>query len=596
LTPARKQVDIKSTQLFIGIYLKRTGHHLRRYLQHKIAGLASAILLVNVITITTASGNIHTKYDYNYIQSAFAAPLITPSTSSSNNIVNTKSIYEITFTTATTGTIKTVRIIFPTGSTVTGTQLIEKSDSIGPGVISSSGSVVNYTLSSPVTIAAGTSIRLELANIVNTNAAGNTAISITTISTNGVVIDGPTNSVAYPIKQIGSADIANGAVTSAKVSEDNIYTAWEVGKNTLLRIHSRMGYDPAPQSVNSPSRFTAAGPAIAASGNNVYISWLNTSSIDPGSGEPSCRACHDIAFKKSSDGGGTFGNSISLANNNAAAVMTEIGLGDNATYAPAIAVSGNNVYVAWTAQNKEILLRKSIDGGTTFGNIIKLGINPGYSASPSLAVSGNNVYVAWQDVMQGNKEILLRKSIDGGTTFGSINNLSNNAADSIFPAIAVSGNNVYVAWQDVMQGNKEILLRKSIDGGTTFGSINNLSNNAADSIFPAIAVSGNNVYVVWSERTLGNDHILFRSSVDGGTTFRMVTTLSNNFGDYAIPAIAVSGNNVYIIWCVIWNDTHRTPYHYILFRSSVDGGTTFGITINLHNNTPNYAYPAIAVS
>ena len=40
--------------------------------------------------------------------------------------------------------------------------------------------------------------------------------------------------------------------------------------------------------------------------------------------------------------------------------------------------------------------------------------------------------------------------------------------------------------------------------------IKNLSNNAGNSFFPAIAVSGNNVHVVWEDNTPGNTDILYK--------------------------------------------------------------------------------------
>jgi hypothetical protein len=470
-------------------------------LQYKLAELTAVILLAILITVITAFSSINANYYYYYnVQSAFAAPLFSLSASPSNNIVNTKSIYEITFTTATTSTIKSVEIIFPRGSTMSGTQLIERVG-IGPGIISTgsgpNGPVLTYTISSPVSIAAGIPIRFELANIVNTNTAGNAAISITTKDTNGAVIDGPTNSVAYPIRQIASGDIAdnaittnkiaNGAVTSAKMSQDNIYTAWDagrLGRDITLKVHAKMAYDPDTRGITGKTRGTAGQPAIAVSGNNVYVVWVNSTIVDIIGDDRFDDKKHNILFRKSSDGGGRFGSIINLGNNAAYFL-------GNATYAPAIAVSGNNVYVVWTAENKEILLRKSSDGGGTFGNIVKLGNNAGSSASPSLAVSGNNVYVAWQDIMQGNHEILLRKSSDGGGTFGRIINLSNNPGDYAFPSIAVSGNNVYVVWYVMWYDRypvEGVLFRSSADGGGTFGITINLSSST-DYVFPAIAVS-----------------------------------------------------------------------------------------------------------
>jgi len=65
--------------------------------------------------------------------------------------------------------------------------------------------------------------------------------------------------------------------------------------------------------------------------------------------------------------------------------------------------------------------------------------------SPRNAISGNNVYVVWRDNTPGNNEVFYRRSIDGGASFGSTVNLSNNDGSSTSPFIAVSGSNVYVA-------------------------------------------------------------------------------------------------------------------------------------------------------
>ena len=79
----------------------------------------------------------------------------------SNNIVNTRTTYDIIFQTATSGTIKTIVMDFPSGFDVSAaTRYIERSG-IGSGSLSNpSGSTLVYTVSSPVSVAAGTMIRL----------------------------------------------------------------------------------------------------------------------------------------------------------------------------------------------------------------------------------------------------------------------------------------------------------------------------------------------------------------------------------------------------------------------------------------------------
>jgi hypothetical protein len=53
---------------------------------------------------------------------------------------------------------------------------------------------------------------------------------------------------------------------------------------------------------------------------------------------------------------------------------------------------------------------------------------------------------------------MFAKSSDSGATFTSARNLSNNTGDSANPNIAVSGNNVYIVWEDDTTGGAEIIL------------------------------------------------------------------------------------------------------------------------------------------
>ena len=43
-------------------------------------------------------------------------------------------------------------------------------------------------------------------------------------------------------------------------------------------------------------------------------------------------------------------------------------------------------------------------------------------------------------------------------------------------------------------------------------------------LIPSIAVSGNNVYVVWKDNTPGNDEVFCRRSPDGGVHLVVVLT------------------------------------------------------------------------
>lgn len=121
------------------------------------------------------------------------------------------------FKTATTATIKTIEMNFPSSFDVRFTfgpnpKLIEKSN-IGSGSLdnggpSDSATKLVYKVNNPVSVSAGTSIRLEIGRIDNSQTPDIAArVSITTKNTGGNTIDGPTSSSSFFIKAIDGSDI-----------------------------------------------------------------------------------------------------------------------------------------------------------------------------------------------------------------------------------------------------------------------------------------------------------------------------------------------------------------------------------------------------
>ena len=285
----------------------------------------------------------------------------------------------------------------------------------------------------------------------------------------------------------------------------------------------------------------------------------------------------EILIAKSTDGGQTFSTPENISNNNGTSVV------------PTVAIQGNNVYVAWqdsTFGNFEILIAKSTDGGQTFSTPENISNNEGFSGSPEIAVNGNNVYVVWQDgtPTPGSREIFIAKSTDGGETFSTPENISNNKGFSFSSQIAVNGNNVYVIWNDDTDGFDEVFIAKSTDGGETFSTPENISdedisNNASFAYRPSIIVNGNNVYVVWHEDPLGKRSIFVAKSTDGGETFSTPENISEKFDFSSKATIAVEGNNVYVVWIVDIPNNND-----VFIAKSTDGGETFSTPENISNN------------
>jgi hypothetical protein len=215
---------------------------------------------------------------------------------------------------------------------------------------------------------------------------------------------------------------------------------------------------------------------IAASGQNVYVTWATNKSGN-----------WEVMFRASNDSGKTFTDKINLSNS------------PNAdSFHSAVAASGeNNVYVSLDdsrSGNVDTYVRTSTDGGKTFGPLVKINGTGTLPQKPLvvpdplraveaeentiIAASDNNVYVVSWDKKSGNWEVFLSASHDSGVTFGETINLSNSpGAKSDRAWLEAEGNNIYVSWWETAEGKQEPVMRVSDDNGTTFGPTLKLSSN-----------------------------------------------------------------------------------------------------------------------
>ena len=312
----------------------------------------------------------------------------------------------------------------------------------------------------------------------------------------------------------------------------------------------------------------------------------------------------------------------------------------DSVYAQVATTQGNNVYMVWqenpqsqaassdNAMNYDIFMKKSVDGGLTFGKEINLSNNPGFSEHPQIAASGNNVYIVWIDnspiigssESSENKKILLRKSADNGNTFGETSILSNsNSVDSINQEITATGNNVYVVWQDIPlsasdntgivndgndssaynNGHKSsnlnnqrygsIMFASSVNSGESFMKPKSLNNGAYKS-YPKVGAYEDTVYVVWNVGIIGetinissqngvrpNGIFLSRSS-DNGNNFSDPLKLNTDRESVGESQVATSGKNVYVVWG--GNPDEKVAGN-LYYTKSDDNGVTFSIPQSL---------------
>ena len=112
----------------------------------------------------------------------------------------------------------------------------------------------------------------------------------------------------------------------------------------------------------------------------------------------------------------------------------------------------------------------------------------------------------------------------------------------------------------------------------------NLSNTSDGSSDPEIAAFGNNVYVVWSERTSASYEIFFRVSRDNGVTFETPINISENIGHSVDPTISADESSIRVSWRDNWNSNS----YRLLSRSSQDGIAFSSVTVGPETQNAGY--------
>lgn len=147
---------------------------------------------------------------------------------------------------------------------------------------------------------------------------------------------------------------------------------------------------------------------------------------------------------------------------------------------PQIAVTDKEVIVtACTTEGNIYSFHKEIDGSWKQGSRINDVDTIAKEGLMALSADGNNVFAVWLD-LRGNKrnKIVGSKSTDGGKTW-SKNILIYKSPDSTVcecckPSVAMQGSNFYVMFRNWLNGNRDLYLIQSADGGNSFGEAQKL--------------------------------------------------------------------------------------------------------------------------
>jgi len=246
-----------------------------------------------------------------------------------------------------------------------------------------------------------------------------------------------------------------------------------------------------------------------------------------------------------------------------------------------------------------------LDGGGGGGNESALGAFHSYDVRLAYggAVSGTNIYAVWSDLRNGAADVFLRRSTDGGITWQNIQSLTTGtAAPAVVPMIAVAydavlmSDRVVVAWQEVVVGNRQIFLVRSVNAGATFAAPTSGarmdSGGAIDAFHHDLAVSadGEHISLVWEQlatATLARD-VYARRSVDFGVNFGAAQRVTVNSGatpQAGRPTTVVTGADRFVF---IWREARAGRRTFDVFANWSDGLSTATVgaaEVRLDNDT-----------
>lgn len=285
--------------------------------------------------------------------------------------------------------------------------------------------------------------------------------------------------------------------------------------------------------------------AMAASGNNVHVVWMDFRDNT-----------WDIYYRRFTDDGVNFTPSSEIKLVDGGVVQGDV-IGAER---PSIAVLGNTVHVAWldgrdgcpSSPCAEVYYTRSTDNGITWPTQInhkRLTTNPLFSSRPDMdVIAPNTVIISYDQLITStNEEVFVIRSTDNGINWTEpAQQLTNATNASTHNNLITAGNTAHVAWFDMRNPNIDVFSRSSFQSGApnTWSLEENVSEeDPGRASVPHLGASTNYVHIVWDE----GDGVRYQRKLlaqASPTPFATSTPVQNTPTPVTKKLGDVDGNNV----------------------------------------------------
>lgn len=217
---------------------------------------------------------------------------------------------------------------------------------------------------------------------------------------------------------------------------------------------------------------------------------------------------------------------------------------------PSLAWNGDGFGLAWYEQPMGAptdlrFLRLGADG-SVMPPAVRFAAEDGWSYAQRLVAAGEGYGLAWSDEREGQLEVYFTVLARDGQPRWPPTRLSMNARRAIRPDVVHTGDGFGTVWADWPDGRDDIYFARLDGEGMLVGEPRALTRGESAATYPAIAWTGEEFLVVWSDHVDGRV-VMQRVSPDG-RRFEQDVRITGQGAQAGRVAIAWTGRAAVVSW------------------------------------------------
>jgi len=206
-----------------------------------------------------------------------------------------------------------------------------------------------------------------------------------------------------------------------------------------------------------------------------------------------------------------------------------------------------NIHVVY-GDGQKILYAVSTNEGKSFSSPIVVSSLPGLAAShmrgPQIAATSKGLIIT-ACTEQGNIYSFIQESANKWVPSARVNDVDTIAKENLM-SLSADGELAFAIWQDLRGGQNAIYGSRSMDGGRTWER-NKLiyaspDGSVCECCKPTVLVRGNDVHILFRNSLDGNRDMYLIESSDGGNSFGQAQKLGT--GSWALKGCPMDGGNI----------------------------------------------------